>query len=189
MFSVLGDTHQIKEVKTMKKNEEKKEDKIKVVLEKGEEDVSSMQKCVEFVLSMRGQLIVGQALANSIKAMENREPEMWRESSNISDMKYILKNFGMAKVLTDMTNKDTKYFVKKNREIVVEYDDAIYNGKMAVEVAKHMHSVDTDNYYSASVQVTFSPVLIGGGSKEPQEIGLWSSDSVATDDEFDFEGA
>ena len=175
MFSVLGDTHQIKEVKTMKKNEEKKEDKIKVVLEKGEEDVSSMQKCVEFVLSMRGQLIVGQALANSIKAMENREPE--------------LKNFGMAKVLTDMTNKDTKYFVKKNREIVVEYDDAIYNGKMAVEVAKHMHSVDTDNYYSASVQVTFSPVLIDGGSKEPQEIGLWSSDSVATDDEFDFEGA
>ena len=73
--------------------------------------------------------------------------------------------------------------------IVVEYDDAIYNGKMAVEVAKHMHSVDTDNYYSASVQVTFSPVLIDGGSKEPQEIGLWSSDSVATDDEFDFEGA
>ena len=168
----------------MKKNkvkkEEKKDEKIQVTLARGEEDISAIEKCVEFVLSMRGQLIVGQALANSIKAMENREPEMWRESANISDMKYILKNFGMAKVLTDMTNKDTKYFVMKNKKVVVEYDDAIYNGKMAV---------DTSNYYSASVQVTFSPVLIDGGSKEPQEIGLWSSDSVATDDEFNFEGA
>ena len=177
----------------MKKNkvkkEEKKGEKIQVTLARGEEDISAIEKCVEFVLSMRGQLIVGQALANSIKAMENREPEMWRESSTISDMKYILKNFGMAKVLTDATNLDTKYFVMKNKQVVVEYDDAIYNGKMAVEVAKHMHSVDSGNYYSASVQVTFSPVLIDGGSKEPQEIGLWSSDSVATDDEFNFEGA
>ena len=52
-----------------------------------------------------------------------------------------------------------------------------------------MHSVDSGNYYSASVEVTFSPVLIEGGSKEPQEIAIWSSDSVSSDDEFDFEGA
>ena len=57
---------------------------------------------------------------------------------------------------------------------------------MVCEVAKRMHSVDMDSYYSASVEVTFSPVLIDGGSKEPQEIGIWSSDSVVTDDEFNF---
>ena len=57
---------------------------------------------------------------------------------------------------------------------------------MVCEVAKQMHSVDMDSYYSASVEVTFSPVLIDGGSKEPQEIGIWSSDSVVTDDEFNF---
>ena len=89
----------------------------------------------------------------------------------------------------DCINKDTKYFVKKNGEVVVEYDDTIHNSITAVEVAKHMHSVDSGNYYSASVEVTFSPVLIEGGSKEPQEIAIWSSDSVSSDDEFDFEGA
>ena len=173
-----------------KKNEEnKKEEKVKVKLEKGEEDVSKMQKCVEFILSIRGQLIIGQALANSIKSMETRMPEMWREPSNVKDMEYILKNFGIAKALTDVKNLDTKYFVKKNGEIVAEYDDAIHNSVVAVEVAKNMHSVDTSNYYSASVEVTFSPVLIDGGSKEPQEIAMWSSDSVSSDDEFDFEGA
>tara|TARA_R110000751_G_scaffold252829_2_gene352452 strand:+ start:1198 stop:1731 length:534 start_codon:yes stop_codon:yes gene_type:complete len=177
-------------MKTKKDKEEKvKEEKVNVKLEKGKEDVSSMQKCIEFILSMRGQLIIGQALANSIKTMESRMPEMWREPSNIKDMKFILRNFGIAKALTDVKNLDTKYFVKKNGEVVVEYDDAIHNSITAVEVAKHMHSVDQSNYYSASVEVTFSPVLIEGGSKEPQEIGMWSSDSVSTDDEFDFEGA
>ena len=168
------------------KKEEKKEEKVKVKLEKGEEDVSKMQKCVEFVLSARGQLIIGQALANSIKTLENRMPEMWREPSNVKDMKYILKNFGIAKALTDSVNQDTKYFVKKNGEVVAEYDDTIHNSIVAVEVAKHMHSVDPNSYYSASVEVTFSPVLIDGGSKEPQEIGMWSSDSVITEDEFNF---
>jgi hypothetical protein len=165
-----------------------KEEKVKVILEKGEEDITKMQKCVEFILSFRGQLIVGQALSNSIKAMENRMPEFWREPSNVKDMKYILRNFGIANV-TDVTNKDTKYLVKKNGKVVAEYDDAIYNSIIALEVAKNMHSVDMDNYYSASVEVTFSPALIDGGSKEPTEMGLWSSDSVTTDDEFDFEGA
>ena len=165
-----------------------KEEKVKVILEKGEEDITKMQKCVEFILSFRGQLIVGQALSNSIKAMENRMPEFWREPSSIKDMKYILRNFGISPI-TDIQNKDTKYFVKKDGEVIAEYDDAIYNGEMAIEVAKRMHSVDNEYYYSASVEVTFSPALIDGGSKEPTEMGLWSSDSVTTDDEFDFEGA
>lgn len=166
-----------------------KEAKVKVTIEQGEKDMNKYIKCVEFILSMRGQLIIGQALANSIKTMEGRMPEMWREPSDVKDMKYILRNFGIAKAVTDSINKDTKYFVKKNGEIIIEYDDAIHNSITAVEVAKHMHSVDSSNYYSASVEVTFSPVLIDGGSKEPQEIGIWSSDSVSTDDEFNFEGA
>ena len=57
---------------------------------------------------------------------------------------------------------------------------------MVKEIAEKMHSVDPTSYYSASVEVTFSPVLIDGGSKEPQEIGIWSSDLVTTDDEFNF---
>ena len=174
-------------MKTKDKKEEKKEEpKLKVTLEKGEDDLTRQQKCIEFIMSMRGQLVIGQALANSIKAMETREPQMWREPSNVKDMKYILKNFGIAKALTDVKNLDTKYYVKRNNEVIAEYDDAIYNSVLVKEVAKQMHSVDSNNYYSASVEVTFSPVLIDGGSKEPQEIGIWSSDSVATDDEFNF---
>ena len=166
-----------------------KEEKIGVILKKGEEDMTKMEQCVSFILSMRGQIIIGQALANSIKAIENRLPEMWQEPSNIKDMKYILRNFGIAKAVTDAKNQDTRYFVKKNGEIIATYDDAIYNGVLSVEVAKNMHSVDTSNYYVATVEVTFSPVLLEGGSKEPTEIVIWSSDSVSTEDEFDFEGA
>jgi len=155
-----------------------KEEKIGVILKKGEEDMTKMEQCVSFILSMRGQII-----------MENRLPEMWQEPSNIKDMKYILRNFGIAKAVTDAKNQDTRYFVKKNGEIIATYDDAIYNGVLSVEVAKNMHSVDTSNYYVATVEVTFSPVLLEGGSKEPTEIVIWSSDSVSTEDEFDFEGA
>ena len=171
----------------MKKDkEEVKKEKIKVKLEQGEKDMNKQEKCIEFIFSMRGQLIIGQALANSIKAMETRLPEMWQEPSNVKDMKYILKNFGIAKALTDSKNLDTKYYVKRNNEVIAEYDDAIYNSLMVKEIAEKMHSVDPTSYYSASVEVTFSPVLIEGGSKEPQEIGIWSSDSVTTDEEFDF---
>tara|TARA_R110002167_G_scaffold12228_5_gene52272 strand:+ start:162 stop:689 length:528 start_codon:yes stop_codon:yes gene_type:complete len=175
----------------MKKNkEEKKEEpKLKVTLEKGEEDLTKLTKCVKLMLSDKGKLALGQSLTNSIKAMETRLPEMWREYDvAVKDMKFILSNLGIPKDIkvTDSINKKTKYYVKKNNEVICEYNDAIYNSVMACEVAKQMHSVDMDNYYSASVEVTFSPVLIDGGSKEPQEIGIWSSDSVVTDDEFNF---
>ena len=43
-----------------KKEEEKKEVKIKVMLEKGEEDVSKLKKCVELILSDKGKLPLGQ---------------------------------------------------------------------------------------------------------------------------------
>lgn len=171
------------------KKEEKKEPKITVVLEKGEEDVSKLKKCVELILSDKGKVALGQALTNTIQSMENRQPEMWREyDKSVKDMKYLLRNLDIEKEYrtADSINKDTKYYVKKNGEVIAEYDDTIHNSIVAIEVAKNMHSVDSSSYYSASVEVTFSPVLIEGGAKEPQEIGLWSSDSVMTDDEFDF---
>ncbi|QDP57012.1 MAG: hypothetical protein GOVbin1782_19 [Prokaryotic dsDNA virus sp.] len=172
-----------------KKEEKKEEPKLEVNLVKGEEDVSKLKKCVELILSEKGKLALGQALTNTIQSMENREPEMWREyDKSLKDMKYLLRNLDIEKSfrVADSINKDTKYYVKKNGEVIAEYDDTIHNSIVAVEVAKNMHSVDSNNYYSASVEVTFSPVLIEGGSKEPQEIGIWSSDSVISEDEFNF---
>tara|TARA_R110002051_G_scaffold69001_1_gene124210 strand:- start:72 stop:686 length:615 start_codon:yes stop_codon:yes gene_type:complete len=174
-----------------KKEEKKEEPKLKITLEQGEKDLTKLTKCVKLMLSDEGKLALGQSLTNSIKAMETRLPEMWREYDvAVKDMKSILSSLSLSKEMkvTDSVNKNTKYYVKRNGEIICEYDDAVYNSVMACEVAKQMHSVDLNSYYSASVEVTFSPVLIEGGSKEPQEIGLWSSDSVTTDDEFDFEG-
>ena len=179
-------------MKTKKDKEEKeeiKEPKLKITLEKGEEDLTKLTKCVKLMLSDKGKLALGQSLTNSIKAMETRMPEMWREYDvAVKDMKSILSGLSLSKEIkvTDSVNKNTKYYVKRNGETICEYDDAVYNSVMACEVAKQMHSVDPNSYYSASVEVTFSPVLIEGGSKEPQEIGIWSSDSVATDDEFNF---
>ena len=128
-------------------------------------------------------------LTADVSREQRGEIEMWREYDvAVKDMKFILANLGIPKDIkvTDSINKKTKYYVKKNNEVICEYDDAVYNSIMVCEVAKRMHSVDMDSYYSASVEVTFSPVLIDGGSKEPQEIGIWSSDSVVTDDEFNF---
>ena len=179
----------MKTKKIKEEKEEVKEPKLKITLEKGEEDLTKLTKCVKLMLSDKGKLALGQSLTNSIKAMETRMPEMWREYDvAVKDMKSILSGLSLSKEIkvTDSVNKNTKYYVKRNGEVICEYNDAVYNSVMACEVAKQMHSVDMDNYYSASVEVTFSPVLIDGGSKEPQEIGMWSSDSVSTDDEFNF---
>ena len=84
----------------MKKNkEEKKEEpKLKVTLEKGEEDLTKLTKCVKLMLSDKGKLALGQSLTNSIKAMETRLPEMWREYDvAVKDMKFILANLGIHK--------------------------------------------------------------------------------------------
>ena len=63
------------------------------MLEKGEEDVSKLKKCVELILSEKGKLALGQALTNTIQSMENRMPEMWREyDKSLKDMKYLLRN-------------------------------------------------------------------------------------------------
>lgn len=140
----------------------------------------------EVKLTKEEGIAIGLALSNAIEMYKGREPEMWQDKSVIKGMKATLKKFGLKNSF-DETHKAQRFLVKRDGELIAEYSGAIYNGTTAVEVAKNMHSLDTDNYYSASVEVTFSPVLIEGGSKKPQEIAMWSSDSVSSEDEFNFE--
>jgi len=49
-------------------------------------------KAMEFLNTHRGQYIMGQALAIAINALESVEPEVMREQSNISDMKFLMEN-------------------------------------------------------------------------------------------------
>ena len=49
-------------------------------------------KAFNFLGSMRGQFIMGQALQVAIEAMESVEPEHLREVSNIEDMKFLRDN-------------------------------------------------------------------------------------------------
>ena len=47
------------------------------------------QEAIEFLGSMRGQYIMGQALQLAINALESVEPEVMRERSNIKDMEFL----------------------------------------------------------------------------------------------------
>jgi hypothetical protein len=47
---------------------------------------------MKFLASLRGQLIMAQALYVAIDAMEKVEPEYMREESNIADMKFLQEN-------------------------------------------------------------------------------------------------
>ena len=47
---------------------------------------------LQFLASLRGQLIMAQALYVAIDAMEKVEPEYMREESNIADMKFLQEN-------------------------------------------------------------------------------------------------
>ena len=49
----------------------------------------SKDEAVKFASSMRGQYIISQALFTAIETME-KVPEVEREESNISDMKYLM---------------------------------------------------------------------------------------------------
>ena len=44
---------------------------------------------IEFLASLRGQLIVAQALYIAIDTLEKVEPAVMREQSNIADMKFL----------------------------------------------------------------------------------------------------
>ena len=164
--------------------EEKKELSEEELAQKAK-DEARINSAVKFLVSERGLEITGQALVASIRAHKGRMPEMWRESKDVKDLQKLMREFKFGKE-GDITHKSVKYYVKCEGETIAEYDDSVHNSIMAVEVAQKMHTVDSDNYYSASVETTFSPVLIDGGSKDPTEIAIWSSDSVSSEDEFNF---
>jgi hypothetical protein len=61
------------------------------------------QEAIEFLGSVRGQYIMGQALQLAIESLESVEPEVMRELSNISDMAFIRDNlFSMGASVTAM---------------------------------------------------------------------------------------
>jgi hypothetical protein len=47
------------------------------------------REAIEFLQSMRGRLIMAQALHYGIHALKAVEPEVMQEKSNISDMEYL----------------------------------------------------------------------------------------------------
>jgi len=58
---------------------------------------------IQFMGTMRGQFILGQALELAIETLESVEPEEMRELSNISDMRLIRDNlFRMGAEVTRM---------------------------------------------------------------------------------------
>ena len=69
-------------------------------MEKNKQEVA-----FEFLVSLRGQFIMGQALQVAIEAMESVEPEI-RERSNIQDMKFLRDNlFNLGAAISNARKK------------------------------------------------------------------------------------
>ena len=65
--------------------------------------MTDKENAVEFASSIRGQYILSQALCLAIEKL-NETPEPMQETSNISDMKYLLDNiFPIYKAVQDAT--------------------------------------------------------------------------------------
>tara|TARA_R110000744_G_scaffold375_3_gene1394 strand:+ start:1253 stop:1687 length:435 start_codon:yes stop_codon:yes gene_type:complete len=100
------------------------------------------QHKLDFLFSMRGQLILGQALTEALDVMGRREPPQLREHSNMSDINYILDEFPTMKSLGAIKNivmegEERSYRVVTSEDrLVVEYDYTTINGIVATEVAK-----------------------------------------------------
>ena len=97
----------------------------------------------DFLFSMRGQLILGQALEEAMLLMSNREPHFLREHSNMKDMEYILEKFPMMKVLGNsgkmtMPDEERSYVVVTELSDLPlhEYEYNTLNGIIAYNVAK-----------------------------------------------------
>ena len=62
------------------------------MIKTNDEDKDMSIQAAEFLSSVRGQYIMGQALHIAIEALESVEPPTMREYSNIADMKFIRDN-------------------------------------------------------------------------------------------------
>lgn len=59
------------------------------------------EEALEFAGSVRGNLILSQALYYGIKALEAVEPEFMQEKSNIADMRYLQNAFTIPPEMFD----------------------------------------------------------------------------------------
>ena len=84
--------------------------------------MTNKEQALEFLGSMRGQYIMGQALQLAIESLESVEPEVMRELSNISDMKLIRDNlFSMgaavsSKEAKEETERLRQEFISRQKE-------------------------------------------------------------------------
>jgi hypothetical protein len=72
-------------------------------------NVTELDQARDFASSIRGQLILSQALCVAIDTMKKVEPEHMRETSNISDMEYLRDElFPIFKVVQDAKNANNE---------------------------------------------------------------------------------
>ena len=88
-------------------------------------------EAVKFANSMRGQLIIGQALYEALKAMKTR-PDIRREYSNEADMQYLIDNLypmyaGIAKATAEAEKKHL--FGQLAKDIAGRLDKKTKGGK------------------------------------------------------------
>lgn len=80
--------------------------------------MSKAEQALDFLGSMRGQYIMGQALNLAIKALESEEPEHRRQTSNILDMSFLrdeLFSLGAA-----MAEAATKGITEEEKKALLE---------------------------------------------------------------------
>jgi hypothetical protein len=75
------------------------------------------KEVMDFFATMRGQFIVSQALSVAIKTLESVEPEVMQETSNIEDMKYLMKNlFPLYAAVEQASNEAVEQFEQDKAE-------------------------------------------------------------------------
>lgn len=89
----------------------------------GKNQKSEKLKAAEFAASLRGQLIIGQALAYAIKYIKTL-PENEQEISNMNDMEYLGKE--LFEVFFQMYNNSPTYKAAMEK-LVSSLDDKIQN--------------------------------------------------------------
>ena len=62
---------------------------------------------IRFAASMRGQYIIGQALCLAIEKLNEVEPAIMREQSNIEDMEYLRDNLSPSCPLFSILHDET----------------------------------------------------------------------------------
>ena len=82
------------------------------------EEKNALSPAIKFASSMRGQLIISQALAVAIEAMRTVDKD-FQETSNMKDMKYLFETvFDIFKIQLCGDGEDKFSYIKKYKEKV-----------------------------------------------------------------------